>query len=153
MLLYFDVTDFRDNQFVTQNPTTARFNLSESYRTVPAITLKPGVSWFLPKWVISGTILYTSEKGSKGKIYPNRNILQYLGMDVAQPFPFLLQSRYRVLLVIVGWGLAGLFVAGFTFSYKVIVQPSAILNLLVQQSLLFFSIRSQGVFKSPLVVK
>jgi len=110
--------DFRQGDIVRVEQVAS---LGVGKAVIPTLSPKPGVAWLF-------TRLHSSEESFEGKVNAYCHILQYLTMNSSQRWPFFLQCREGVNLVIHTKRLLLFFPSSLSLFEKMIVKPAALIQ-------------------------
>ena len=124
-------SDFGQSQSITC-PIASAIPLRKGDRTVLSLSLEPGIAR-----VLSG--FHSTKESLKSKVHPHGHILEGLRIDFVQRGFFLLQRRKSPDLIVQRLRNAVPFPRMFPMFQKMVVEPSALLQLLVQKSFLLAS--------------
>jgi hypothetical protein len=110
---------------------TSTRQLREGDTIVSTKALEAGVSRLL-------TCLNPTKESFHCQIYPDRDVLQYLGMNLFEGGSFFFEERDSSLLVKVGDTFTAFFPGFFSLTQKVIEQPTALFKGVIKQASLLF---------------
>jgi hypothetical protein len=125
---HLDRANLREAHTIIMGETEATLRIGDA--VVATISFKTGIARFL-----SG--LAASEKGFAGQIDTNRNILQDLGMYLAQRGTVFFQNRIRLLLLKTQERNAITLVGRVAHLQQMIIQDATLFKVRIKRSLLF----------------
>jgi hypothetical protein len=137
--LNLDMPNLTNNQGITKQLTAGR-GLRKGQAIVAAKAFEAGIADFF----LTG--FNPPEESFHGKFEPDRYVLQDLGMDVIKRGAKQFEGWKFGLLVVQTGGFTRRFITGFALVKPMVINPTAIFELLVEQGFLAFS-RPYAVFE------
>ncbi len=120
--------NFREAHPILMGETKTRLRVGETI--IAMFPTETGIAWVLSS-------LAPSEKGFEGQIDANRNILQDLGMHAFEGGTLVFQEGEGLLLLIKRETLSRLFIGAFASFQQVIIEPTTLMQGLVERFDLF----------------